>query len=113
MDDPPLLGAAPEPGSYDYPDPDAERQRQAETSLREQRLKEVEASILSTPTGREWLWGVLRDLHVFEKRFALTGAETENRFFDGQREAGLMLMQRFLSHDSKHFAMMFQENQPR
>lgn len=110
MDDQPLPGLSPQPGSYDYIDPDEDRQRRAELSLREQRLKEVEASILSTPTGREWLWGVLNGMHVFEQRLAVTASVYENGFYSGEREGGLRLLQRFLLSDPRHFAIMFAEN---
>lgn len=110
MDDQPLPGLSPQPGSYDYIDPDEDRQRRAETSLREQRLREVEASILSTPTGREWLWGVLNGMHVFEQRMAMTASAYENGFYSGEREGGLRLLQRFLAHAPADFARMYQEN---
>jgi hypothetical protein len=110
MDEPPYFGFQPEPGSYDYPDPDEDRRRRAETSLREQRLREVEASILSTPTGREWLWGVLSSLSVFEPRIAMSTSAYENGFWAGQREAGLRLMRAFVRHDPADFARLIQEN---
>jgi hypothetical protein len=113
MDDalPPAM--APEPGSYDHVDPDAERQRKAEASLREQRLREVEASILSTPTGREWLWGVLNTFGALEAKIAVTGSEYENGYWNGHRDAGLRLLQTFIRHSPADFSRMFAENQDR
>jgi hypothetical protein len=110
MDDPLLPGQSPEPGDYDHPDPDGERQRRAEASLREERLREVERSILSTPTGREWLWGVLNGMHVFEQRMAMTASAYENGFFAGERESGLRLLQRFLRGSPADFSRMFSEH---
>ncbi len=111
MDEPPILGLTPDPDSYDHVDPERDRRRQAEAAMRERRLRDVEASILSTPTGREWLWGVLSSLHVFEQRIAMTGSAYENGFNAGEREAGLRLLQRFLAGDPAMFATMFAENQ--
>jgi hypothetical protein len=56
MDEQPILGLTPDPGSYDHIDPERDRRVKAEAAMRERRLRDVEASILSTPTGREWLW---------------------------------------------------------
>ena len=113
MDEALPLSLGPEPGSYDHVDQDTERQRKAEVFLREQRLREVEASILSTPTGREWLWGVLNDFGALEAKVAMSGSAYENGYWNGHREAGLRLLQAFLRCDPKHFAVMFQEQQAR
>ena len=67
MADPPLPGITePDPGSYDYTDPDQERQEKAKASLREDRIRATESAILSTPGGREWLWAILSTANVFE-----------------------------------------------
>ena len=113
MDDLAIPGLTPEPGSYDHIDPDAERQRKAEASLREEQLREVEASILSTLTGRAWLWGVLNSLNALEAKIAVTGSAYENGYWNGHRDAGLRLLQAFVRHSPADFARMFAENQPR
>src|ERR1017187_1345926 len=104
MDDLALPSLTPDPGSYDHIDPDQDRQRRAESSLREERLREVERSILSTPTGREWLWGVLNGLHVFEQRIAMSGSDYENGFNAGEREGGFRILQRFLRGSPADFS---------
>ena len=101
--------AAPEPGSYDFPDTSAALQQEAAASLREDRLREVEAAILSTPGGREWLWGVLASLHTFEQRISMTGSDYENGLWSGEREAGIRLLRRFASVSPTDFGRMFQE----
>lgn len=100
----------PEPDDYDATDPTRDRQRAAEASLREDRLREIEAAILSTPSGREWLWGVLASLHAFEARIAMTQSEFENGFWAGEREAGIRLLRRFARVSPESFARMFVEN---
>ena len=45
MAEPPLLSIEPNAGDYDYVDPDKDRQRGAEESLRRERLREVESAI--------------------------------------------------------------------
>lgn len=109
MAEPLLPAAEPGPGDYDYVEPDSDRQRAAEASLREDRLREVEAALLSTPQGREWLWGLMASLHVFEPRMAMTASEYENGFWAGEREAGIRLLRRFTRVSPEHFARMFIE----
>lgn len=102
--------AAPEQGTYDYTDPEQDVRRQAESGLRTDRLREVEAAIMSTPDGREWLWGVLAGLHVHEVRIAVTGSDYENGIWMGEYSAGNRIMRRFASVSPHNFALMFQEN---
>ena len=110
VSDQPFNPLAPEPGSYDDPIQAEARQKEAAASLRNQRLRNVEAAILSTAEGREWLWAILTSLHTLEKRIAMSGSEREVDFWDGQREAGLRLFQRFVDVDPENFALMFKEN---
>lgn len=78
--------------------------------MREDRLREIEAAILSTPAGREWVWGVLNGMFVFEERLSVTGSDHEAAFWAGQREAGLRLLRRFARGSAADFARMFHEN---
>lgn len=110
MDEPPILGLAPDPDSYDHIDPERDRRQRAEAAMRERRLRDVEASILSTPTGREWLWGVLSSLSALEPKISMSGTAYENGYWNGQRDAGLRLLQAFIGHSPADFAKMFQEN---
>ena len=98
-----------EPDPSDYDNPEQEQRLQAERSLREERLREVESAILSTPGGREWLWGLLASLHVHEVRVAVTGSEYENGMWMGEYAAGNRILRRFASVNPQHFAMMFRE----
>lgn len=110
MDDPISRRLLDDPETYDYSDPDQDRRRQAEASMREERLREVESAILSTPSGREWLWGLLAGLHVHEVRVAVTGSEFENGMWLGEYAAGNRILRRFASVDPACFAAMFREN---
>ena len=98
------------PGITDYTDPNAAEQKQAEAALRDKRLRAVEAAILSTPDGREWLWGLLAGLHVHEVRVAVTGSGFENGMWMGEYAAGNRILRRFASADAEKFAVMFMEN---
>ncbi len=77
--------------------------------MRQRRLRDVEASILSTPTGREWLWGVLNDLHVYEHRIPMSGSDREYDHYAGKREGGLGLMRRFMKASPDMCAVMHGE----
>lgn len=101
--------AVPEAEPFDYTDSQQDTQRQAESSLRAERLREVESAILSTPSGREWLWGLLAGLHVHELRIAVTGSDFENGVWMGEYAAGNRIMRRFASVSPENFARMFIE----
>ncbi len=109
MDEPISRGIRSDPDAYDYSDPEQDIRRKAEVALRDERLREVESAILSTPPGREWLWGLLAGLHVHELRIAVTGSEYENGIWMGEYAAGNRIMRRFASVSPAHFAMMFRE----
>jgi hypothetical protein len=98
------------PGVTDYTDPKAADQKKAELDLRDKRLRATEAAILSTPEGREWLWGLMASLHVHEVRVAVTGSEFENGMWMGEYAAGNRILRRFASVDPQNFSLMFFEN---
>lgn len=110
MDEPISRGIRLDPEAYDYSDPEQDMRRKAEASLREERLREVESAILSTPAGREWLWGLLAGLHVHELRIAVTGSEYENGIWMGEYAAGNRILRRFAAVSPSHFSLMFREN---
>lgn len=103
----------PEPEAYDYTDPEAARSRAAESSLKDDRLREVEAAILSTPQGREWVWGILTSLHAFEQRITMTGSDYENGIFVGEHFAGTRLLASFAEGSPENFGQMLRENRGR
>ena len=107
---PTAFPTTPAPGDYDRPEPEAERKRNAETSIRRSRAKEVQAALLSTPQGREWLWGILNSLNTFEPRISMTGSDFENGWNGGEREAGLRMLRAFVRSSPAEFAQMFVEN---
>jgi hypothetical protein len=106
----PMLPTDPMPGDYDSPDQEGERKRKAEASLREDRLRAVEAALIGTREGREWLWAFLTRLHVWEMRIAMSQSEYENGFMAGEREAGLGAMRRFAKVSPTNFGLMVAEN---
>lgn len=104
---------APPEEPYDPFSPDTEARREEakrkEAEELQRQRRSVEATILSTPAGREWLWQFLSECHVFEARFSMTG-ERENGFWEGQREIGLNLMRRLASTSPENFARMLGEH---
>lgn len=110
MDDPIHRYLAPDPSAYDSQEQvkDSADKENAEV-LRQRRLRSVEAAILETPTGREWLWGVLADLKVFEVTIAVSGTPFEQGHWAGQAYAGQRIMRRFAKARPEHFAQMMAE----
>ena len=107
---PPYRQLPDEPEPFDYTDPSSDTKRKAVASLREDRLREIDAAILSTPQGREWLWAILDSLHVNELRIAVTGSGYENGIWVGEYAVGNRLMRRFAGASPANFALMFHEN---
>ena len=106
-----LLPTDPVPGDYDHEGLDEEQRRKAaEASLRADRLAQVEAAIVGTVGGREWLWGLLGSLHCFEDRISLSGDMYEQGRLNGERDVGQRFLRRFAKVSPQNFAQMFVEN---
>lgn len=111
MDDPIQRFITPDPNAYDSPEQAKESTDRENTEvLRQRRLREVEAAILQTPMGREWLWGVLTDLKVFEVTIAVSGSPFEQGLWQGQSLAGQRMMRRFAKAQPELFARMMAEH---
>lgn len=110
MDDPIHRFLTTDPAAYDSPEQVKESaERETTEVLRQRRLRQVEMAILETPMGREWLWGVLTDLKVFEVTIAVSGSQFEQGLWAGQSLAGQRMMRRFCSAHPEHFARMMAE----
>ncbi len=94
---------------YDASDPDHVAQAEAAAAFREDQRRGIETALMGTVPGREWMWQLLNDCHVFETRVSMTG-EHENGFFEGQREVGLSLVRRLARTHPELFARMVSEN---
>lgn len=110
MDDATRRYLSGDPAAYDSPEQAKESTEKENVEvLRQRRLRNVEAAILETPMGREWLWGVLSDLKIFEVTIAVSGSPFEQGLWAGQSLAGQRLMRRFASAHPEHFARMLAE----
>lgn len=110
MDDPIHRFLANDPNAYDSAEQARESvEKENAEALRQRRLRSVEAAILETPTGREWLWGVLSDLKLFEVTIAVSGSPFEQGLWAGQSLAGQRLMRRFAAAHPENFARMLAE----
>jgi hypothetical protein len=94
---------------YDATDPEQEKKARTTVELRESRLRQVEAAILSTPQGREWVWSLLTgDCHLFDSKIAISGAY-EQGLLNGQQAVGNGLMRRLIRANPQNFALMYTE----
>jgi hypothetical protein len=110
MDDPIHRFMTADPNAYDSPEQVRESAEKETTEvLRQRRLRQVEAAILETPQGREWLWGVLSSLHVHDVRIAVSGSPFEQGIWIGEQMAGQRLLRRFAGVNPHNFALMFAE----
>ena len=99
----------PRPGDYDDPNADAQRQEQAKLALKEERLRSVEESILASPVGREWLWGLLERLHTFEDRIAMSADGYEQGWLNREQALGQSFVRRFAKVSPENFGLMLRE----
>jgi hypothetical protein len=90
----------------DLNDPARNKRLEAEASLRADRARSIERSLLETPEGREWIWALLRDCGLW------TDGEMVP-FQQGMREVGLQLMRRLARSSPNDFARMFTEQDSR
>lgn len=97
-------------GTYDASDPEQIEKAKKAAQQREQEHRNIEAELLDSKPRREWVWAVLRDLHVFEQRLPMSGSEYEAGILNGEREAGLRLMRRLARSNPTGFAKMLSEN---
>ena len=100
-----------DPAAYDSPEQAKESTEKENVEvLRQRRLRNVEAAILETPMGREWLWGLLSSLHVHDVRIAVSGSQFEQGIWTGQSNTGQRILRRFAGVNPHNFALMFAEN---
>lgn len=105
----PILPGTPQPGDYDDPSEQARREAEAKSGLREDRLRAVEESILASPFGREWLWGLTQRCCAFEDKISLSASPYEQGFVNGVQSIGIALVRRFAKVHPENFALMIRE----
>lgn len=64
-------------------------------------------SIASSLEGRRYLWGTLSDAHVFSSTF--TGDALRSAFLEGERNAGLRLLNDFVQFCPEEFIQAMRE----
>ena len=108
---PPISRAAVKDEPFDASDPKAVARAEAEASLREDQLRQVEAALLATPQGRTWAWWLLTGAcSLWDEKINVSGGQYEQGFLNGQQKIGKGLMRRFARANSEMFALMLAEN---
>ena len=103
-------GSTPEPRDYTGENPAADKAAVDAATMKEGRLREFEAAILSSPAGREWLWGVLNGADLYEDRIEVSGAESQAQFFRGRQSVAKGMMRRFCRVSPDNWGRMHLEN---
>ncbi len=75
---------------YDAADPEQVRKRDREAKRREKATREVLATLLQTPAGRNWIWDLMTKTHIFQTSFSSDAMTTA--FREGERNIGLMIV---------------------
>lgn len=76
---------------FDASDPVQVKKRDAAAHRREKDNREVLATLLSSPQGRNWMWDLMTLGHVFETTF-VPGDALSMAFREGERNIGLRLI---------------------
>lgn len=85
-------GAAGAPDeAFDASDKDQVDKRKRSAGRRAAAHKRVVADLLATPDGRNWVWALLEESHIFQPSF-VPGDPHATAYRDGERNGGLRLM---------------------
>jgi hypothetical protein len=97
------------PQQPDYDDPGAQKEADATAKMREARLRSVEAAILATTEGREWLWSILAKSNCMGDRLVLENAFQNGHFYGGV-DLGLFIVRSLARTSPADFARMLAEH---
>lgn len=103
----PLQDAPDDP--RDYTNPEHEKQAIQASKDRDEMRRQFEAAIMASPQGRDWVFQLLYDCHVWEPRIPMTPSAYDQGRMNGERDVGLGLLQRFVKVSPQNFALMFTE----
>lgn len=92
---------------YDANDPKQVKRRDIEAKRREKNSREVLATLLATPAGRNWMWELMAATHIFETSFAPDAMNMA--FREGERNIGLRLVSQITSTIPDAMVQMMKE----
>jgi len=95
--------------SFDASDAKQVREREQRAIRREKESREVVATLLSTPAGRNWMWQLLEAAHCFELSFS-PDSQSVTAFREGERNIGLSLIAQITRTAPESFIQMMREN---
>jgi hypothetical protein len=90
----------------DLANPERNKRVEAEASLRADRARSIERSLLATPEGREWIWTLLKECGLWANGEMVP-------FQQGMREVGVQLLRQLARSSPNDFARMFTEQDNR
>jgi hypothetical protein len=93
--------------SFDASDEQAVSRRELDAKRREKALRDALFNFLSNRTGRDWMFQVLTDCHIFSTSFRANPHEMA--FAEGERNIGLKLLAKVNAADPTAFIRMTQE----
>jgi hypothetical protein len=96
--------------AYDASDHEAVKKAEVASKLRAEQRRALEANLLNSQPGREWLWQILAACHTWDEQIVVTNGLYEQGFWNGQRQFGLELMRHLARSSPENFARMMHEN---
>lgn len=93
--------------AYDASDPQQVEKQKRKEAIREKQNREVVAGLLSTPAGRNWMWGVLSDCHMFTNPYSTETHDTA--FACGEMNIGQKLTAAIMRTSPDLYIQMLKE----
>jgi hypothetical protein len=87
------------------------RRKEKAAHLADVQRREVIANVMSTTYGRQWIWELLSNAHIFVTTF--TGEPHSSAFQEGQRAMGLALLADIMIHCPDQYIQAQRESNER
>ena len=83
--------------------------KQRDAAFREKHDEAVIRELMSTSSGRDWIWRLLGSCHVFESSF-VQGQPESTAFREGERNIGLQFLGAISKADPDGYVLMQREH---
>lgn len=83
------------------------RRKEKASRLAEVQRREIVHGVMSTPSGRQWMWDLLGSCHIFVSTFAVD--PLQSAFQEGERNVGLALLADIMAHCPDYYIQAMRE----
>lgn len=97
--------------TFDASDRKAIRRAEKDSAIADRQRGETIHALMQTTAGRTYIWAELAACHIFHTNFSLEALQMA--FSEGERNAGLRLMDSVMEFAPDEFLLMWRENSAR